>query len=63
MDRNYNEVYKPKHQVHIIKKDGSLEPFQVQKVINAVGKSAYRVMVELTEEEKGKICKLVIGRV
>ena len=28
-----------------------------------MGKSAYRVMVELTEEEKGKICELVIGKV
>jgi len=63
MEINYNEMYKPKSQVYIIKKDGSMEPFQVQKVINAVGKSAYRVMVELTGEEKGKICELVIGRV
>ena len=48
MKTNYNEKYKPAYQIHIIKKDGSKEPFQVQKVVDAVGKSAYRVMVELT---------------
>ena len=63
METNYNEKYKPRYQIHIIKKDGSKEPFQVQKVINAVGKSAYRVMTTLTEEEKGKICELVIAKV
>ncbi len=63
METNYNEKYKPRYQIHIIKKDGSKEPFQVQKVIDAVGKSAYRVMATLTEEEKGKICELVIAKV
>ena len=63
METNYNKKYRPAYQVHIIKKDGSKEPFQVQKVVDAVGKSAYRVMVELTEEEKGKICELVIEKV
>ena len=63
MDISYNETYKPRQTVHIIKKDGSREAFQVQKVVNAVGKSAYRVMVMLTEEEKGKICALVVGKI
>lgn len=63
MGINYNEKYKPTYQIHIIKKDGTKEPFQVQKVVDAVGKSAERVMVELTEEEKGKICELVIDKV
>lgn len=62
MEINYNEKYKPRYQIHIIKKDGSKEPFQVQKVIDAVGKSAYRVMATLTEEEKGRICELVIEK-
>ena len=43
MKTNYNEKYKPCYQIYIIKKDGSKEPFQVQKVVDAVGKSAYRV--------------------
>lgn len=63
MEINYNEKYRPKGQIYVIKKDGSREPFQVQKVIDAVGKSAYRVMVTLTEEEKGRICELVIRKV
>lgn len=63
MEINYNERYKPEREIFIIKKDGSREPFQVQKVINAVGKSAYRVMVEFGEAENGKICELVIGKV
>ena len=62
MKTNYNEKYKPRYQIYIIKKDGSKEPFQVRKVVDAVGKSAYRVMVELTEEEKGRICELVIEK-
>lgn len=63
MESNYNEKYKPTYQIYIIKKDGSKEPFQVQKVVNAVGKSAERVMVTLTPEEKGQICALVVEKV
>ena len=63
MKTDYNEKYKPTYQIHIVKKDGTKEPFQVQKVVNAVGKSAERVMVILMAEEKGKICKLVIDKV
>ena len=63
MECNYNERYRPNRQVFIIKKDGSRESFQVEKVVRAVGKSAERVMVALTEEEKGKICALVVERV
>lgn len=63
MKTDYNEKYKPTYQIHIVKKDGTKEPFQVQKVVDAVGKSAERVMVILTAEEKGKICELVIDKV
>ncbi len=63
MEVNYNERYRPAYPVVIIKKDGSRESFQVQKVINAVSKSAERVMVEFNEEEREKICELVIGKV
>ncbi len=59
----YNDRFQPKQPSVIIKKDGSRESFQVQKVVNAVEKSACRVMVELTEEEKESICALVVGRV
>ena len=47
----------------VIKKDGSLEAFHVQKVIDAVGKSAYRALTKFTEEEKKHICQYVIDKV
>ena len=60
---NYGEMYKPAKQVFVIKKDGSKVPFDVQKVINAVGKSAYRAMVNFSDTDRENICKYVIGRV
>ncbi len=60
---DYGEVFKPQKQVFVIKKDGSKVPFDVQKVINAVGKSAYRAMVTFSDADKENICKYVIGRV
>ena len=49
---NYGEMYKTALPVKVVKKDNCLEDFNVQKVINAVGKSAYRALTEFTEEEK-----------
>ncbi len=60
---NYGEKYKPAKEVKVIKKDGSLENFNVQKVIDAVGKSAYRALTKFTEEEKMHICQTVVDRV
>ncbi len=60
---NYGLEYKPDKPVKVIKKDGSLEDFNVQKVIDAVGKSAYRALTKFTEEEKRHICQTVIDRV
>ena len=34
----YGEKFRPERDVKVIKKDGSLESFNVQKVIDAVGK-------------------------
>ncbi len=45
--------------VKIVKKDGSKEAFNVQKVVVAVNKSAYRVLVKFTEEDLDFICKFV----
>lgn len=45
--------------IRIIKKDGSKEPFNVQKVVVAVNKSAYRVLIKFTQEELDFICKFV----
>lgn len=60
---NYGERFKPTKEIKVIKKDGSLELFNVQKVIDAVGKSAYRALTKFSEEEKEHICKYVIEKV
>lgn len=43
----------------IIKKDGILEPFNPEKIVNAVTKSSNRVMVNLSEEKKWDIVREV----
>ena len=60
---DYGQIYKPSSEVFIIKKDGSREVFNVQKVINAVGKSAYRALTEFSDDENRKICELIISKV
>lgn len=60
---NYGEMFQPKRQVKVVKKDNCLEEFNVQKVINAVGKSAYRALTNFTEEEKKQICLYVVEKV
>ena len=60
---NYNERYTPKRETYVIKKDGSLEAFHVQKVIDAIGKSAYRALTKFTPEEKEQICECVISHI
>ncbi len=61
--KDYNLKYKPGKKVYVIKKDGSRVPFQVQKVIDAVSKSAYRALTKFSEEEECKICQIVIDKV
>ena len=43
----------------IIKKDGTLEEFNIQKIVNAVTKSAQRVLIKFTKEQEQKICAFV----
>ena len=43
----------------VIKKDGSKVPFRMEKVLRAVDKSAYRVMVQFTEADHARIAELV----
>lgn len=43
----------------VIKKDGSVEPYNEQKIINAVGKSAKRTLQNLTGEDYSNICNKV----
>ena len=46
---DYSSLYKPNSEIYVIKKDGSKELFNVQKVIVAVGKSAYRALTKFTD--------------
>ncbi len=62
-DGSYSLDYRPKRTVYVIKKDGSKETFNVQKVINAVGKSAYRALTKFTEDEERSICQYVVDKV
>ena len=43
----------------VIKKDNTHEPWNVQKVVVAVNKSAYRALVKFTQEELDFICDFV----
>ena len=49
--------------IKVIKKDGTQEVFNIEKVINAVKKSATRVMHELTLTEITLICDYVVRKV
>ena len=60
---DYASLYKPDRPVKMIKKDGTHEDFNVQKVVDAVGKSAYRALTKFSEEEKAFICQKVVDRV
>ncbi len=43
----------------VVKKDNTKEQFNVQKVVAAVNKSAFRALVKFTDEEINFICKFV----
>ena len=60
---NYGSEYSPEKEVKVVKKDGSTEGFNVQKVIDAIGKSAYRALTRFTEDEKRHICQYVVDKV
>ena len=49
--------------VKVIKKDGTSEEFNVQKVVVAVNKSAYRALIQFTNAELEFICKFVEEKV
>lgn len=48
--------------IKVVKKDNTLEDFDVQKVVNAVNKSAARVMYKFKPEELNFICKFVTDK-
>lgn len=45
----------------VIKKDGTLEDYNEQKIINACDKAAIRSLVHLTEEDYANICNRVLN--
>ena len=49
--------------VKFIKKDGTIEPYDVQKVIKAVKKSAARMLVDFSDKELETLCDYVNQRV
>lgn len=60
---DYSKIYAPKNPVKVIKKDGSKEDFNIQKVIDAVGKSAYRALTKFTDAENRAICEYVVNKI
>lgn len=48
--------------IRVVKKDNTKEDFNVQKVVNAVNKSATRVMYKFSADELAFICKFVTDR-
>lgn len=49
--------------IQVIKKDGTIEDFNINKVVSAISKSAYRALVKFTDEELNDICNYVEKRV
>lgn len=43
----------------IVKKDGTLEEFNIQKIINATAKSAQRMLIKFSKEQEQDICNFV----
>ena len=60
---DYSIRFLPDKPVKMIKKDGTLEDFNVQKVIDAVEKSVYRALTKFTSHEKELICQGVVDKV
>ena len=50
-------------QVRVVKKDGTKEEFNVQKVVVAVNKSAYRALIKFAEKDIKFICQFVEEKV
>ena len=48
--------------MYVIKKDGTREQFDVQKIIRAVNKSAARAMYTFSEEETKELCRYATER-
>lgn len=49
--------------IRVVKKDGTEEEFNIQKVVVAVNKSAYRALIKFSEQDLGFICAFVEKKV
>ena len=49
--------------VYIIKKDGTKEEFDAQKIVRAVNKSAQRILYTFSQQEIDFICKFATAHV
>ena len=49
--------------IQVIKKKGTIEEFDAEKIKSAIQKSANRVMVKLSEEQKEEVCKDVLSHI
>ena len=49
--------------VYIIKKDGTKEEFDAQKIVRAVNKSAQRILYTFSQQEIDFICKFATEHV
>ena len=56
MEENTQHLVEEKRNMYVIKKDGTKEDFNVEKIIAAVNKSAGRIMYQFSEEEIQYIC-------
>ena len=48
--------------IYVVKKDGTREKFNVEKIVNAVNKSAGRILYTFSDEEKRQICDFAFSK-
>lgn len=48
--------------IHILKKSGKLEPYNQDKIINAIGLAAADTKVEMTDEQNARVLELIDDR-
>ena len=49
--------------MNVVKKDGTIAEFNKIKIINAIHKSANRVMVDMTKEDDNFVCNYVVEKI
>lgn len=59
----FTNLDKENEMIRIIKKKGSLEDFDAEKIKTAITKSAQRVMVKLTDEQKEQVVREILSNI